>query len=65
MSEQVQEFPSREQIERRAYEIYLQRGRGDGNDVADWILAEQELRAATMPAGVVQPKAAAGVPSGR
>jgi len=33
----------KEQIERRAYEIYLQRGGRDGFDIADWIIAEQEL----------------------
>jgi hypothetical protein len=33
----------KEQIERRAYEIYLQRGGRDGYDIADWIIAEQEL----------------------
>lgn len=44
MSNQA-ENPSREQIERRAYEIYLQRGGVDGSDVADWIMAEEELKA--------------------
>jgi hypothetical protein len=33
----------KERIERRAYEIYLQRGGRDGYDIADWIIAEQEL----------------------
>jgi len=33
----------REQIEQRAYEIYLQRGGADGNDMADWLSAEEEL----------------------
>ena len=46
-------FPSREEIERRAYEIYLRRGGVDGSDVADWILAEEELKAA---ASVAQPE---------
>jgi hypothetical protein len=45
MSEQTQDFPNREQIERRAYEIYLRRGGEDGSDVADWIVAEEELKA--------------------
>jgi hypothetical protein len=45
MPEQTQNFPNREQIERRAYEIYLQRGGVDGSDVADWIVAEEELKA--------------------
>ena len=45
MSEQTQNFPNREQIERRAYEIYLRRGGVDGSDVADWGMAEEELKA--------------------
>lgn len=34
---------SHEQIEQRAYEIYLQRGGADGTDVKDWLVAEREL----------------------
>lgn len=34
---------AREQIELRAYEIYLQRGCLDGLDVQDWLQAESEL----------------------
>ncbi|HEY6466907.1 MAG TPA: DUF2934 domain-containing protein [Candidatus Acidoferrales bacterium] len=37
--------PARDQIEVRAYEIYLQRGGADGNDVQDWLQAESELLA--------------------
>lgn len=33
-----------EQIRRRAYEIYLQRGGEEGYDVEDWLRAEAELR---------------------
>jgi hypothetical protein len=33
-----------EQIRRRAYELYLERKRGDGHDVEDWLDAEAELR---------------------
>lgn len=39
----VQHRPTQEQIARRAYEIYLARGRDDGHDVDDWLQAEQEL----------------------
>ena len=46
ISKKAQSFPTREQIEQRAYEIYVQRGGIDGSDVADWILAEQELTTA-------------------
>jgi len=32
-----------EQIRRRAYELYEQRGRGDGFALDDWLQAESEL----------------------
>lgn len=35
--------PTKEQIEARAYELYLQRGGGQGQDVHDWFIAEKEL----------------------
>lgn len=35
--------PSREEVELRAYEIYVERGGQDGHDVEDWIAAEEEL----------------------
>ncbi len=38
------EFPSREEIERRAYEIYLERGGFHGQDLEDWLQAEREVR---------------------
>ena len=31
-------------IARRAYEIYQERGGGDGADVDDWLQAEREIR---------------------
>jgi Protein of unknown function (DUF2934) len=37
--------PAEEQVRRRAYEIYEQRGRQDGGAIEDWIRAEQELLA--------------------
>jgi hypothetical protein len=44
--------PSREEIERKAYEIYERRGGQDGTDVEDWIAAERELsEPAREPAG--------------
>ena len=33
-----------EQIRRRAYELYLQRGGVPGNENQDWLVAEQEVR---------------------
>lgn len=35
--------PTLEKIQGRAYEIYVQRGRIDGFDLADWFQAEEEL----------------------
>jgi hypothetical protein len=34
---------SREEIARRAHELYVERGRQDGRDLEDWIRAEKEL----------------------
>ena len=41
--------PSLEKIQERAYEIYVQRGRIDGYDLADWFQAEDELNAVSTP----------------
>ncbi|MCI0390914.1 MAG: DUF2934 domain-containing protein [Acidobacteria bacterium] len=38
--------PTQEEIERRAYELYLARGGAPGQDVDDWLQAECELRGA-------------------
>ena len=35
----------REEIARRAHELYLARGGGDGRDVEDWLRAEAEVLA--------------------
>ncbi len=32
-----------DEIRRRAYELYEQRGREDGHDVEDWLRAEEEV----------------------
>jgi hypothetical protein len=37
--------PSLEEIELRAYEIYLKRGDADGVALEDWLAAERELLA--------------------
>ena len=37
------EHPSRDEIARLAYHFYEMRGRRDGQDVDDWLAAEQEL----------------------
>jgi hypothetical protein len=41
-----------EKIRRRAYELYEERGRGDGHDLDDWLRAEAEISRAIaeMPA---------------
>ncbi len=39
----VSRTPTHEEIAVIAYEIYIQRGGGDGNSVADWLEAERRL----------------------
>jgi hypothetical protein len=41
--ESRQPQPAHEEIARRAYEIWLQRGCGNGHEAEDWAQAEQEL----------------------
>jgi hypothetical protein len=52
------EFPRHEQIEQRAYEIYLERGGEDGQALEDWLIAEEELlkRQAAAVADFAPPK---------
>jgi len=54
------ELPTHEQVERRAYQIYLERGFHPDNALDDWLAAEKELTepsergdANTFPANVV------------
>ena len=35
--------PTREEVELRAYQIYIDRGGAAGNDMDDWLQAEREL----------------------
>ena len=42
-------MPTKEGIEARAYEIYLERGSEDGDPLGDWLQAEQELLDAPTP----------------
>lgn len=37
-------MPTENEIERLAYELYEQRGREDGHDREDWLLAEAQLQ---------------------
>jgi hypothetical protein len=43
MNEIEERFPTRDEIEQRAYEIYLERGEQEGDDLNDWYAAEREL----------------------
>jgi predicted transposase YbfD/YdcC len=43
MTERKDEFPKHEDIERRAYELYLESGSEDGHAEEHWLIAEQEL----------------------
>ena len=38
----------KEEVRRRAYALYEQRGREDGHDLDDWLQAEVELTAKAM-----------------
>jgi hypothetical protein len=55
--------PSKEHIERRAYELYLARGCEDGQDWADWFAAEQQLT--YMPESSANTITSAQTPAGR
>ena len=41
--ETVSGVPTGEEIELRAYQIYIERGGAHGQDVEDWVQAEREL----------------------
>ena len=43
MDKNTFEIPLHEQIERRAYQIYLEHGFHPGNALDDWLAAEKEL----------------------
>jgi len=46
--------PTHQQIAERAYHIYEERGREDGNALEDWLQAELELNEADSRNGVVK-----------
>jgi hypothetical protein len=50
--------PRVEDIRRRAYELYEQRGREDGHDVDDWFEAEREIKVAELQHESVEPMVA-------
>jgi hypothetical protein len=39
-------YPTHEEVQRRAYEIYLSQGGTDGRDMDNWLQAERELNQA-------------------
>ena len=47
MYNKKEELPTHEEITRRAYQIYLERGFHPGNELADWLAAEKELTEAS------------------
>jgi Protein of unknown function (DUF2934) len=40
---ELQEFELEYQIRRRAYELYEERGRENGHELADWYRAKEEI----------------------
>jgi hypothetical protein len=43
LSEINNKVPTQEEVELRAYEIYLRRGGENGSELDDWLAAEKEL----------------------
>ena len=39
----VETLPLEERIQRRAYELYVQRGNRSGSELDDWLQAEEEI----------------------
>jgi hypothetical protein len=50
-------LPTKEQIGRRAYDLYLERGAGHGRDLDDWFAAEKELTEMSEQPASTAPKA--------
>ena len=42
----TERLPLEERIQRRAYELYIQRGNQSGSEQDDWMQAEEEIRRA-------------------
>jgi len=55
--------PSHEQISRRAYEIFIERGQPAGQDLAHWLEAERQLRAAGQTSAASTTTATANAPA--
>ena len=55
-------IPTHEQITRRAYEIFIERGRPEGRDLEHWLEAEKQLRATSQTKSAT-PVSASNAPS--
>jgi len=44
MSDASKKVPSKAEVEFLAYQLFLQRGRESGGDLADWLAAEEQLK---------------------
>ena len=42
----IEALPLEARIQRRAYELYVQRGNQSGSEMDDWLQAEEEIRRA-------------------
>ena len=52
-SSKSENTPDAKMIERRAYELYLERGGEHGHDSEDWLQAEREVKQNGQAAGVI------------
>jgi len=46
-----EQFPTHDEIKKRAYELYLKHGDQPGHDIEDWLTAEQQLQQELTTAG--------------
>ena len=53
---------TKDDVARRAYELFLARGQGEGQDVEDWLEAERQLEAESM-APSIEPTIAGDSPN--
>lgn len=44
VEQKEQKFPTHDEIQERAHKLYLARGGKDGQDIDDWLFAEDQLR---------------------
>jgi hypothetical protein len=48
MEAPIEALPLEERIQRRAYELYVERGNQSGSELDDWLQAEQEVKQASV-----------------